>query len=115
MYSFVMGLNFTMPADTETMTYMRNLLPAGAQFQGFGIGRNQLPMAMQSLLLGGHVRVGMEDNAFISKGVFAKSNAEQVIKVGRLVEGLGAGIASPHEARAILGLRGSSTPAPSRQ
>ncbi|ROZ75056.1 3-keto-5-aminohexanoate cleavage protein [Ramlibacter sp. WS9] len=115
MYSFVMGLNFTMPADTETMTYMRNLLPAGAQFQGFGIGRNQLPMAVQSLLLGGHVRVGMEDNAFISKGVFAKSNAEQVIKARRLVEGLGAGIVSPHEARAILGLRGSSTPAPSGQ
>jgi uncharacterized protein (DUF849 family) len=115
MYSFVMGLNFTMPADTETMTYMRNLLPAGAQFQGFGIGRNQFPMAMQSLLLGGHVRVGMEDNAFISKGVFAKSNAEQVIKARGLVEGLGASIASPREARAILGLHGGATLAPSRQ
>lgn len=105
MYSFVMGLNFTMPATTETMTYMRNLLPAGAQWQGFGIGRNQYPMAIQSCLLGGHVRVGMEDNAYISKGVFAKSNAEAVHKVKRLVTDLGPEIATPAQARRILGLR----------
>jgi uncharacterized protein (DUF849 family) len=61
-------------------------------------------MAMQSVLLGGHVRVGMEDNVYISKGVFAKSNAEQVIKVRSLVEGLGPSIATPSEARKILGL-----------
>jgi uncharacterized protein (DUF849 family) len=105
MYSFVMGLNFTMPADTETMTYIRNLLPAGAQWQGFGIGRNQFPMAVQSALLGGHVRVGMEDNAFISKGVFAKSNAEQVRKIRGMIEGLGPSIATPAQAHEILGLR----------
>lgn len=104
MYSFVMGLNFTMPADTETMTYIRNLLPAGAQFQGFGIGRSQYPMAVQSCLLGGHVRIGMEDNAYISKGIYSKSNAEQVIKARHLVEDLGPSIASPTEARHILGL-----------
>lgn len=103
-YSFVMGLNFTMPADPDTMAYMRKLLPPGAQFQGFGIGRDQFPMAMQSALLGGHVRVGMEDNAFIRKGVFAKSNAEQVHKVRRMVEDLGPGVATPAQARAILGL-----------
>jgi uncharacterized protein (DUF849 family) len=105
MYSFVMGLNFTMPADPETMMYIRNLLPAGAQWQGFGIGRNQYPMAVQSCLLGGHVRVGMEDNVYISKGVLSKSNAEQVIKVRRLVEDIGPSIASPIQARKILGLR----------
>lgn len=105
MYSFVMGLNYTMPATTETMIYMRNLLPAGAQWQGFGIGRNQYPMAIQSCLLGGHVRVGMEDNAYISKGVFAKSNAEAVHKVKRLVADLGPEIATPAQARRILGLR----------
>jgi uncharacterized protein (DUF849 family) len=104
MYSFVMGLNFTMPADAETMIYIRNQLPAGAQWQGFGIGRNQFPMALQSCLLGGHVRVGMEDNAYISKGQFAKSNAEQVLKARRLVEELGPSIASASEARRILGL-----------
>jgi len=105
MYSFVMGLNYTMPADTETMLYIRNLLPAGAQWQGFGIGRMQYPMAVQSCLLGGHVRVGMEDNAFISKGVFAKSNAQAVQKVKHLVTELGPEIATTRDARRILGLR----------
>jgi uncharacterized protein (DUF849 family) len=104
MFSFVMGLNFTMPADTQTMSYMRSLLPQGAQWQGFGIGRNQFPMAMQSALLGGHVRVGMEDNAFISKGQFAQSNAQQVRKVRRMVEDMGPAIATPAQARAILGI-----------
>ena len=105
MYSFVMGLNFTMPADTQTMAYISSLLPAGAQWQGFGIGRNQIPMALQSCLLGGHVRVGMEDNAYISKGVFAKSNAEQVVKIRRMVEDMGASVATSADARQILKLR----------
>jgi uncharacterized protein (DUF849 family) len=103
-YSFVMGLNFTMPADTETMMFIRNMLPAGAQFTGFGIGRNQFPMAIQSALLGGHVRVGMEDNAYISKGVYAESNAQQVIKAKHLLNELGAELASPDEARRIMSL-----------
>lgn len=107
-YSFVMGLHYTMPADPETMTYIRNLLPAGAQFQGFGIGRNQFPMAMQSCLLGGHVRVGMEDNVFITKGVFAESNAALVKKARRMVEDMGPTLATPKEARAILGLRAAA-------
>jgi uncharacterized protein (DUF849 family) len=104
-YSFVMGLNFTVPADTASMMYLRNLLPAGAQWQGFGIGRDEFPMAMQSALLGGHVRVGMEDNAFISKGKFAASNAELVEKARRMVTDLGPELATPDEARRILGLK----------
>jgi uncharacterized protein (DUF849 family) len=62
-------------------------------------------MATQSALLGGHVRVGMEDNAYISKGTYAKSNAELVAKARGLVEGLGAAVASPAKARSILGLK----------
>jgi uncharacterized protein (DUF849 family) len=104
MYSFVMGLNFTMPATTQTMAYIRSLLPAAAQWQGFGIGRDQFPMAMQSALLGGHVRVGLEDNVFISKGEFAKSNAELVAKARRMVTDVGAAIATPAQARQMLGL-----------
>lgn len=104
MYSFVMGLDFTMPADAQTMLYMRDRLPAGAQWQGFGIGRNQVPMAMLSALLGGHVRVGMEDNVFISKGVFAESNAQQVRKARGMIEDLGASVATTSQARSILGL-----------
>jgi uncharacterized protein (DUF849 family) len=105
LFSFVMGLNFTMPADTQTMGYMRGQLPPGAQWQGFGIGRNQFPMAMQSALLGGHVRVGMEDNAFIARGQFADSNAQQVRKVRQMIEDMGPAIATPAQARSILGLR----------
>lgn len=108
MYSFVMGLNFTMPADTQTMAYISSLLPPGAQWQGFGIGRNQIPMALQSCLLGGHVRVGMEDNAYISKGVFAKSNAEQVVKIRRMVEDMGTSIATSADARRLLKLRAAA-------
>lgn len=104
MYSFVMGLNYTMPADTATMLYIRNLLPSGAVWQGFGIGRNQFPMAMQSLLLGGHVRVGMEDNVYERKGVFFKSNAQQVTKARGMIDSLGSRIATSSEARALLGL-----------
>lgn len=106
-YSFVMGLNFTVPADTASMLYLRNLLPAGAQWQGFGIGRDEFPMAMQSALLGGHVRVGMEDNVFISKGQFAKSNAELVTKARRMLTDLGAETATPEQARRILRLNGT--------
>ncbi|SDI49582.1 Uncharacterized conserved protein, DUF849 family [Paraburkholderia steynii] len=104
LYSFVMGLNFTMPASTETMAYMKSLLPPGATWQGFGIGRNQFPMALQSCLLGGQVRVGMEDNVYIARGEFAKSNAELVIKARRLVENIGPSIATSAEARQMLGL-----------
>lgn len=103
-YSFVMGLNYTMVADSRTMLFMRDSLPQGAQWTGFGIGRKQFPMAMQSALMGGHVRVGMEDNAFISKGAFAESNAQQVRKAKMVVEELGALVATPDEARDILGL-----------
>lgn len=105
LYSFVMGLDYTMPADAQTMIYLRDRLPPGARWQGFGIGRNQMPMAMLSALLGGHVRVGMEDNVYIAKGVMAQSNAQQVRKVRRMLEDLGCGIATPSQARGILGLR----------
>ena len=109
LYSFVMGLNFTMPATTETMTYIRDLLPQGATWQGFGIGRNQFPMAMQSCLLGGHARVGMEDNVYISRGVFADSNAALVTKARGLIEGLGPRLATPAQARKLLGLKDPRT------
>jgi uncharacterized protein (DUF849 family) len=107
-YSFVMGLNFTIPADTESMLYLRNMLPPGAVWQGFGIGRMQFPMAMQSILLGGQMRLGMEDNVYISKGEFAKSNAELVQKGIRMAAELGVAPATPSEARKILGLRAAS-------
>lgn len=70
-------------------------------------GRAQFPICTQSILLNGNVRVGLEDNLFLEKGVMAKSNAEQVAKVIRIARELGSEPASPDEARKILGLKGS--------
>lgn len=105
LYSFVMGLNFTMPATTEMMLHMRNSLPPGAIWTGFGIGRNQFSMAAQSALLGGNVRVGMEDNIYISKGTLTPNNAALVRKAREIVERVGVDIADPTETRRMLGIR----------
>jgi uncharacterized protein (DUF849 family) len=86
------------------MLAMRNNLPAGAIWSAFGIGRAQFPLAAQTVLLGGHVRVGLEDNLYLDKGKLAPSNAalvERAIQIARLV---GAEIASPAEARQIFGV-----------
>jgi uncharacterized protein (DUF849 family) len=71
-----------------------------------GAGRNQMPIAMQSVLMGGNLRVGLEDSIWAGKGRLAASNAEQVTIARRMVEGLGLEIATPAEAREILGLKG---------
>jgi uncharacterized protein (DUF849 family) len=71
-----------------------------------GAGRSQLPIAAQAIALGGNVRVGLEDSLWIGKGQLAKSNAEQVKKVRQIIEGLGASVATPDEARQILQLKG---------
>ena len=104
MYSLVLGVKYGFDASPETMLYARDLLPEGAVFTGFGIGRHEFPMVAQSWLLGGHVRVGLEDNIYLSKGVLAPDNATLVARARRLLEELGAEIATPREARAQLGL-----------
>ena len=88
----------------ETVFYAKSLLPPGAIWSAFGIGRAEFPMLAQTWLLGGNVRVGLEDNIYLSKGVLAKSNAELVAKARRIVEDLGGAVASAAEARAMLGL-----------
>jgi uncharacterized protein (DUF849 family) len=104
LYSLVLGVKYGFNASPETMMYGRDLLPPGAIWTGFGIGRSEFPMVAQSWLLGGHVRVGMEDNLYLSKGVLAKTNAELVTHAADILRSLGAAIASPAEARALLGL-----------
>jgi 3,5-dioxohexanoate:acetyl-CoA acetone transferase len=78
------------------------------QWSVLGAGRNQLPIAAQSLALGGHVRVGLEDSLWMGPGRLAKTNAEQVRAARQMIEGLGYEIATPDEARAILHLKGGS-------
>ena len=105
LYTIVMGVKYGFASIPETLFYARSLLPPGAIWSAFGIGRAEFPMLAQTWLLGGNVRVGLEDNIYLSKGVLAKSNAELVAKARRILDDLGASIATPAEARAMLGLR----------
>jgi uncharacterized protein (DUF849 family) len=104
LYSIVTGVKYGFDSSPETMLYARNLLPAGAIWSGFGLGRLEFPMVAQSWLLGGHVRVGMEDNLYLSKGVLAPTNAALVAKARDILQQLGAEPASPAEAREIFGI-----------
>lgn len=104
MCSLVMGVKYGMPANADMMGIASRMLPSGTNWTGFGVGRMAFPMAVQSFLMGGHVRVGMEDTSYLSKGVFAKSNAELIAKARHLVEQLGGSIVSSGKARQMLGL-----------
>lgn len=104
MCSLVMGVKYGFQPSPETVIYARNLLPHGSLFTGFGVGRHSFPMAAQSVLAGGHVRVGLEDAVYIDRGVLAPSNAALVEKAVRIVEALGTSIATSTEARELIGL-----------
>ncbi len=107
--SIVMGVKYGFQPSPETLLYARNLLPADATFTGIGIGRFAFPAVAQSYLAGGHVRVGLEDSVMIDKGRLAPSNAAMVEKARRILEDLGGQIATPLEAREILGLSTRAT------
>jgi len=105
LWTFVLGVKYGFSASSETLMYARNQLPAGAIWAAFGIGRAEFPMVAQSWLYGGHVRVGLEDNIYLEKGVLAKGNAELVTKAVDILKSLGGDVATPAEARVLLGLR----------
>ena len=105
LFTFVMGVKYGLNADPATLLYMRDQLPQGANWAAFGISRAEYPIVAQAWLYGGHVRVGMEDNIYLSKGVLCKTNAELVLKAKALIESMGGELASSNEARAMLGLR----------
>lgn len=107
MWTFVLGVKYGFAPTPETMLYARNMLPAGAFWSAFGIGRMEFPMVAQAWLLGGHVRVGMEDNIYLEKGVLATSNAQLVAKARDILRSLGGEVANAREARAMLGLPGA--------
>jgi uncharacterized protein (DUF849 family) len=104
-FQLVMGVNYGLAATPETMLYVRNLLPPGSQWAAFGIGPMAFPMLAQALLLGGHVRVGLEDNYYLEKGRKAPHNAALVEKAVTIMRSLGAEPATPAEARHILGIK----------
>jgi uncharacterized protein (DUF849 family) len=104
MFQICLGIAWGQPATPEAMTYMRNLLPQGSPWFAFGISLYQFPMVAQSVLLGGHVRVGLEDNLYLEKGKPAPSNAALVEKAAHIIEVLGDHVATPADAREILGI-----------
>ena len=104
-FNFVMGVNGGISASPRDLVFMKESIPHDATFTVAGIGRSEFEMAAISIIMGGHVRVGFEDNVYISKGVLAKSNAELVEKVVRIAKELGREIATPAETRKILGLK----------
>ena len=101
--SFVMGVAYGFQPSPETVLYARNLLPYDATFTAIGIGRHAFTSVAQSYLAGGHVRVGLEDGVYLSRGVLAESNAALVEKARRMVEDLGGQIATARDTRALLG------------
>ncbi len=103
MVQLCLGIPWGAPVGTQTMAYMVGELPVGCVWAGFGIGRWEMPMVAQAVLLGGHVRVGLEDNLYLEKGVYASNGTltERAVQIVRLI---GAQVATPAEARDILGL-----------
>ncbi|ALM43495.1 3-keto-5-aminohexanoate cleavage protein [Streptomyces sp. FR-008] len=103
-FQLCMGIPWGAPADPGVLQSMVNMLPDGARWASFALGRMQMPWVAQSILLGGHVRVGLEDNLYLGKGNKA-TNAQLVERAVSLTESIGARVATPDEARATLGLQ----------
>lgn len=101
----VLGVRYGAVANAETLLYLKSQLPKACTWGAFGLGRHSFPMVAQSWLLGGHVRVGMEDNVYIRKGELCRDNAQLVEKATGIVRSLGGEVASAREARAILGVQ----------
>lgn len=104
-FQFVLGVPGGMAATVENLVYLKNLIPEDATWGAIGIGKQHLPILYATLALGGNLRVGMEDNIFYKKGQLAKSNVEFVERTKRTVIEMGKEIATPAEARKILGLK----------
>ena len=103
-FQFVLGVVGGMPATAKSLLHLSEIVPVGSTWSVIGIGPGQLPMAMIAMTMGGHVRVGLEDNIFYSRGVLAKTNAELVERIVRISKEFGREVATPDEARKMLSL-----------
>tara|TARA_E500000081_G_scaffold141204_1_gene158934 strand:+ start:39 stop:911 length:873 start_codon:yes stop_codon:yes gene_type:complete len=102
LFQICLGIPWAAEATPEIIMTMRNLLPEDSVWASFGISKDQLPMVAQSVILGGHVRVGLEDNLYLSKGELAPGNASLVERAVNIINNMGYNVASPNEAREIL-------------
>lgn len=103
-FDFVMGVPGGIPGDPRHLQHLAESLPPGCTWTVAGIGRSELPLGTMAIIMGGHVRVGFEDNVYYEKGVLADSNAQLVERVARIAGELGRRVATPDQARKILGL-----------
>ena len=107
LFQLVTGVKYGAASTPQTLAYLHSLLPPGCAWSAFGLGRMEFPMLAQAFLLGGHVRVGFEDNLYIRKSSLARDNAQLVDQAVQLLEILGGEVATAAEARAMLGLAGN--------
>src|SRR5262245_24223953 len=103
-FQFVLGVRGGSPPEVKQLLHMVEMLPDGAHWSVCGIGRAQLPLGMAAMAMGGHVRTGLEDNIYYHKGQLAESNAQLVARLVRIAGEVGRPVATPAEAREILGL-----------
>jgi uncharacterized protein (DUF849 family) len=103
-FQLCLGVPWGAPATPEAMAAMKAMLPANANWSAFGVGAQHFPTVAMSVVNGGHVRVGLEDNLYMAKSVLAEGNAPMVARAARIIREIGAEPASPAEARKILGL-----------
>jgi 3-keto-5-aminohexanoate cleavage enzyme len=103
-FQFVLGTPSGAAATPKSLLHLTEIIPEESIWSVTGVGRAHLPMSMMALLMGGHIRLGMEDNLYYEKGVLAKTNAQFVERIARIAREYDREIASPDEAKAILGL-----------
>ncbi len=104
LFQICLGIPWGCPATPEGMAYMKSLLPEDCMWSGFGISRTEFPMVAQAVTLGGHTRVGFEDNLYIARGELATTNAQLVERAVTVIEAIGGAVASPAETRIAFGL-----------
>lgn len=104
-YQLVLGAAGGTAATVENLVYLKSLIPEGSTWSAFGIGQQHLPILYATIALGGHIRIGLEDNLYYSHGQIAKSNAELVERAVRIIKEANKEVATPTEAREILGLK----------
>jgi uncharacterized protein (DUF849 family) len=114
LFQLCLGIKYGAPASAEAMRAMRDALPPGSPWSAFGLGRMQMPMVAQSVLLGGNVRVGLEDNLYLDKGVLA-TNTQLVERAVKIIELLGARVLDSAQTRERLGLAARRPDLPERR
>jgi 3-keto-5-aminohexanoate cleavage enzyme len=105
-FQFVLGTPWGAPATPKSFLHLQEHLPDNSTWSVIGIGKGHLPMSMMALAMGGHIRVGLEDNIYYSKGVLAETNAQFVERIVRIAREYGREVATPTEAREILSVKG---------